>query len=113
MAMVAATIATRQMRSLNLTKNVVERSTQIRKGLARLAAKHPMLGIVRGKGLMMSFELPSAAHVARFQGQMAKNGVLTSLSTGPAVRLLPPLIISESEVDFLLAAVDASLAAIA
>jgi 4-aminobutyrate aminotransferase-like enzyme len=39
--------------------------------------------------------------------------VLTSLSTGPYVRLLPPLIISESEADFLLSATECSLRAIA
>jgi acetylornithine/LysW-gamma-L-lysine aminotransferase len=113
MAMVAATIATRQMRSLNLTKNVVARSAQIKKGFTALRDKHAMIGTIRGKGLMIAFELPSAEHVARFQEEMAQNGVMTSLSTGPAVRLLPPLIISEAEVDFLLAAADRSLQAIA
>jgi acetylornithine/LysW-gamma-L-lysine aminotransferase len=113
MAMVAATIATRQMRSLDLTKNVVARSAQFMKGLGALREKFPMIGTIRGKGLMIAFELPSAEHVARFQEEMSKNGVMTSLSTGPFVRLLPPLIISESEVDFLLAAAESSLRAIA
>jgi acetylornithine/succinyldiaminopimelate/putrescine aminotransferase len=113
MAMVAATIATRQMRSLNLTRNVVARSAQIMQGLAGLRENLPMIRTIRGKGLMIAFELPSADHVARFQEEMAMNGVLTSLSTGPYVRLLPPLIISESEADFLLSATECSLRAIA
>jgi [amino-group carrier protein]-gamma-(L-lysyl/L-ornithyl)-L-glutamate aminotransferase len=112
MAMVAATIATRQMRSLDLTRNVVERSAQFVKGLGELQDKFPSIGPIRAKGLMIAFELPSPGHVAAFQEKMAKNGVMTSLSTGPAVRLLPPLIISESEVDFFLAAAESSLSAI-
>jgi 4-aminobutyrate aminotransferase-like enzyme len=40
---------------------------------------------------------------------MAKNGVKTSLATDCAVRYLPPLIISKSEVDFFLEAIDKSI----
>jgi len=112
MAMVAATIATRQMRTLDLTRNVVARSAQFIKGIAGLREKYPMIGAIRSKGLMIAFELPSEAHVTRFQEEMAQNGVMTSLSTGPAVRLLPPLIISESEVDFLPQAAEKSLQAL-
>lgn len=109
MAMVAATIATHQMRTLNLTRNVVARSAQVFEGLHKLRRRYSIIGDIRGKGLMIGFDLPSAEHVVRFQREMAKHGVKTSLSTGPAVRYLPPLIISEQEVDFLLEAMDRSL----
>ena len=111
MAMVAATIATRQMRSLDLTKNVVDRSVQIFNGLYKLQKKYPALGEVRGKGLMIGFDLPSTESVLRFQQKMAKNGVKTSLSTGCTVRFLPPLIISDSDADFFLKAMNQSLTA--
>jgi len=109
MAMVAATIATRQMISLNITKNVVDRSAQFFKGLLKLQEKYLILGDIRGKGLMVGFDLPSSKMVARFQNEMAKNGVKTSLSTGCTVRFLPPLIISKSDVDFVLNAMEKSL----
>ena len=109
MAMVAATIATRQMMSLNLTKNVIARSAQIFDGFYELQKKYPIVGEVRGKGLMIGFDLPSTEFVIRFQQEMAKNGVKTSLSTGCTVRFLPPLIISNSDVDFLLEATDKSI----
>jgi len=109
MAMVAASIATRQMMRLNLTKNVVARSAEIFDGLSKLRKKYQILGEVRGKGLMFGFDLPSAEFVVRFQREMAKNGVKTSLSTGRTVRFLPPLIISKSDVDFFLEAIDKSL----
>ncbi len=112
MAMVAAMIATRQMKALQLTKNVVERSDQLFRGLRQLREKFPMIGDLRGKGLMIGFDLPSIEHVRRFQLEMAKNGVKTSLSTEKAVRFLPPLIITSGEIDFLLGAMDRSLQAI-
>ena len=111
MAMVAVTIATRQMRSLDLTKNVVDRSVQIFNGLYKLKKKYPALGEVRGKGLMIGFDLPSTESVLRFQQKMAENGVKTSLSTGCTVRFLPPLIISDSDADFFLKAMNQSLKA--
>jgi len=113
MAMVAATIATRQMRTLNLTKNVVVRSAQIVCGIRKLRERYPFIGDIRGKGLMIGFDLPSKEWVDRFQRKMFGNGVKTSLSTGRAVRLLPPLIISEAETDFLLTAMNSAFGAIA
>jgi 4-aminobutyrate aminotransferase-like enzyme len=62
---------------------------------------------------MIGFDLPSKEWVDRFQRKMFGNGVKTSLSTGRAVRLLPPLIISEAETDFLLTAMNSAFGAVA
>lgn len=113
MAMVAAMIATRQMREKNITENVIARSKQIMDGLQELKGKHSHLKSARGMGLMIAFELPSSNDVAAFQKQMAKNAVKTSLSTREWVRLLPPLVMTESDTNHLLNAIDKSLAAIA
>ena len=113
MAMAAAVVAFRQMNRLNLTANVVARSGQISAGLAVLGAKHPVLGGIRIKGLFIGFDLPSSGHVALFQEAMKEQGVITSLSTGPTVRLLPPLLISSDEVEFMLQAIDVALSRIA
>jgi acetylornithine/succinyldiaminopimelate/putrescine aminotransferase len=112
MAMVAAMIATRQMREKNITKNVVARSRQFSKGLKALKAKYAGIGEVRITGLMLAFELPSVRDVSRFQSEMKKNGVKVSLSTGKFVRYLPPLIVTEGDIDFLLEAMDKSFARI-
>lgn len=109
MAMVAAFLATRQMREKNITKNVVVRAKQLFDGLENLKKKHELISAVHGKGLMVGFDLPTAEHVAKFQVQMNENGVKTSLSTGNIVRFLPPLILSESEAAFLLEAIDKSI----
>ena len=109
MAMVAALIATRQMREKDVTGNVIKRSKQIMEGLRRLSEKYLSILDVRGLGLMIAFRLPSIQMVAKFQKEMAENRVKTSLSTREWVRLLPPLILTESDADQLLSAVDKSL----
>jgi len=75
--------------------------------------KYPIIGEIRGKGLMVGFDSPSAEQVTPFQNEMAKHGVKTSLSTGPTVRYLPPLVISESDINFLLRAMEKSLMTLA
>ena len=109
MAMVAATIATKQMRQLNLTHNVVDRSAQLKAGLYNLKEKYSLLGDIRISGLSVGFDLSSVEFVKTFQTLMAQNFVKTSLDTSPTIRLLPPLIISSGEIDFLLKAIDKTL----
>jgi len=109
MAMVAAMIATRQMREKNITVNVIDRSEQLMKGLNDLVKKHDHMNEAHGMGLMIGFSLESAEKVAAFQEEMANQGVKTSLSTREMVRFLPPLIITAAEVDYLLRAIDNSL----
>ncbi len=113
MAMVAATIANRQMREMKLTVNVVARSKQLMAAIHGFREKYPIIGEIRGKGLMVGFDLPSAEQVTLFQNEMTKHGVKTSLSTGPTVRYLPPLVISESDINFLLRAMEKSLMTLA
>ena len=109
MAMVAATIATRQMREKDITANVIERNKQIMKGLKQIKEKYSIIGEIRGLGLMIAFALPDAEMVSKFQREMAKNGVKTSLSTREWVRFLPLLVITEADVNHLLKATDTSL----
>ncbi|APF18684.1 aminotransferase class-III [Caldithrix abyssi DSM 13497] len=109
MAMVAALIATRQMRAKNITQNVIERSQQLLEGLKELQQKHPVVGEIRGRGLMVAFDLGSAQNVERVQTALRENGVKASLSTGSFIRFLPPTVISEGEVNYFLEKLDRSL----
>ncbi|MFH2055784.1 MAG: aminotransferase class III-fold pyridoxal phosphate-dependent enzyme [bacterium] len=113
MAMVAALIATRQMREKDITGNVVKRSQQIMDGLRQLQGRHESIVEMRGLGLMIALKLPVADLVPEFQRAMADNGVKTSLSTREWIRFLPPLIITAEEVDHLLQAIDKSLERVA
>ncbi len=110
MAMTAALIATRQMRAKNITQNVVERSQQMLEGFQRLKEKHAVMGEIRGRGLMVAFDLGSAQNVEKVQAALRENGVKASLSTGSYIRFLPPTVISPGEVDYFLEKLDRSLA---
>ena len=81
-----------------------------------------MIGDVRGgHGLMTAIELVSNRETkapvdkeipARLQEAVYKNGVMVRVS-GPNVIMSPPLIISESEIEHVLAALDAGFSSIA
>ncbi len=58
---------------------------------------------IRGLGMMVGVELPSADHVSRLQEELKRRHVKSSLSTGPVIRLMPPLVITKEEIDNLIA----------
>ncbi len=71
--------------------------------LQELQARHPVIGDVRGAGLLLGVELvtdretrarPPAAVPRALMAALARRGVLTA-SPGPVLRLSPPLVISE------------------
>jgi adenosylmethionine-8-amino-7-oxononanoate aminotransferase len=114
----------------NLVENSRQRGEQALKGLGVLMDKHPIIGDVRGKGLMFGFELvrdqatkqpfDPKQHVSRlFEMAAAKRGLVTYPCTGSIegvlgdmVLLAPPLVISESQVNDVLNIIDDSLSEI-
>ena len=90
----------------DLLSRVRELGERLHAGLERL----PHVSSVRGRGLMLACELdvpaPEVARRALLQQRLIVN------ATGPAtVRLLPPLIVGESEIDLALERLGAALAA--
>jgi predicted acetylornithine/succinylornithine family transaminase len=79
--------------------------------LLALAARHPMVREVRGCGLMRGLDLdrPAAAVVDAAR----ERGLLVNGTAKTVVRLLPPLTITEREVDQAVERLDAALAAVA
>jgi len=78
--------------------------------LRSMAAKHPMVKEVRGKGLMWGLELDrdaSAVVPAALQ-----QGVIVNRTAETVVRLLPALVITEADADEALGRLDAALAAV-
>jgi len=100
LAMISATIAIQQMKKQNITKNVVERGKQLMEGLREIHTD--FIKAVRGLGLFIGVVFPSKLHVIKFQKELKKLGIKSSLSTDNVARFLPPLIISEEEIDYLL-----------
>lgn len=77
--------------------------------LEQLAKKYPSLvKDVRGQGLLLGMELtePGAGVVA----DCLSNGVIINCTMGHILRFVPPLIIEKSDVDTVIAALDAALA---
>jgi acetylornithine/N-succinyldiaminopimelate aminotransferase len=78
--------------------------------LKAIAAKHSMVKDVRGRGLMWGLELTRDAAPVVPAG--LARGVVVNRTAETVVRLLPPLIITEAEVDEGLARLDAALGAV-
>jgi 4-aminobutyrate aminotransferase/(S)-3-amino-2-methylpropionate transaminase len=106
-----ATIAT--MRELDLAGAARRIESIARPRLEALAAKHPAVGEVRGRGAMLALELvkpgetgpfgpaPDAAATGAIATAAHEAGLLllTCGTWGNVIRLLPPLIISDDELD--------------
>jgi acetylornithine/N-succinyldiaminopimelate aminotransferase len=93
----AASLATLQ--TLLEDKEIIS-SIDKKEKLFRDHLQHPKIKEVRGKGLMLAIELEDASLCNRLVEECHKSGLITFffLFTSTAVRLSPPLIISEEEI---------------
>jgi len=92
-----------------LVDNAHTVGTYFRQKLEELQQKHPLIGDVRGKGLMQGLELvkdrktkePAADALAQLMDRCKENGLLIGKGGlyGNVVRLSPPLNISKTDVD--------------
>jgi adenosylmethionine-8-amino-7-oxononanoate aminotransferase len=102
--------------------NVVARAAQLRDGLERLAATHPVVRNVRGRGLLMGLELADPATDLPLFGGVGGSNAITRLAQEcgliiypcaaldvSSVMVAPPLTITADEVDELLTRLDAAL----
>ena len=78
--------------------------------LRAIAAKHPIVKEVRGAGLMWGLELTRDAAPVVPAG--LERGVVVNRTAETVVRLLPPLVITETEADEALGRLDAALGAV-
>jgi 4-aminobutyrate aminotransferase-like enzyme len=102
----------------DLVANAAEVGRYLRQGLLTLAGRHPLIGDVRGEGLLLGVELtdetgePAAADAHQMTEALRERGVLLS-ATGPAgnvLKIRPPLVFQRDHADFLLQALDEALA---
>ena len=90
-----------------LVENAAKMGKKFREGLERLKEKHKIIREIRGKGLMIGVEMKFEVKDILFDG--ISNGVLFLYSGKNILRLLPPLVISESDIDKALEVLDAIL----
>ena len=100
-----------QLLAGGLLAHVTRVGAHLEQRLLALAAKHDMVKEVRGAGLMRGLELdrPAAAVVDAAR----QHGLLVNGTARTVVRLLPPLTITEAEVDQAIERLDAALADVA
>jgi acetylornithine/N-succinyldiaminopimelate aminotransferase len=100
----------------NILQNVQDRGEQLRSGLKAIAAKYPQhIGEVRGWGLINGLELRANIEItaADVVNAAIKEGVLLVPAGPKVVRFVPPLIVTEAEVNTALQAVDKAIAILA
>ena len=104
----AAAIATLDViQEENLVENARVVGAVLADGLAKVAADNPRVGDVRGLGLMLGSEFitsdgaPDPDAASRAQQEAGQRGLLL-LTCGPfgnVVRMIPPLVVTEAQVD--------------
>jgi acetylornithine/N-succinyldiaminopimelate aminotransferase len=91
-------------------QGVRERGQTMRSALERLAARHPnVFGAVRGHGLMLGLEAKGPSR--NFVNHARTFGVMTAAAGGDVVRVLPPLNISQRDIEVAEARLDLAAAA--
>lgn len=80
-----------------LCERARKNGTLLKEKLMHELSEHPAVKSIRGRGFMLGIELDRPANDARAIG--LANGVLFNVTAETVIRLLPPLIISEAEID--------------
>jgi 4-aminobutyrate aminotransferase len=119
----AAALATiRYIEEKDLPRNAAVVGAHLRERLTRLQEKYPLIGDVRGMGLMQAIEcvedrktkVPAPKAVLRVFEETRKRGVLIGKGGlfGNVIRLGPPLIATKDDIDVLCDALDAAFATV-
>ena len=104
----AAALATLQViQDEDLVGNAARQGARLNEGLQKVAADHPEIGDVRGLGLMQAAEFttadgePDPGAAQRAHRAAAERGLLllTCGAYGNVVRMIPPLIVTEAQID--------------
>lgn len=78
-------------------------------GLESLRRKYgSLIREARGKGLILGLELKSKQKAAEAVNKCMAKGLLTILTVGNVIRILPPLVVTRREIDFALEKLDDS-----
>jgi len=117
----AAALVTIDLLRRSLTANAATVGARLMDGLRDLAAKHPLIGDVRGKGLMIGLELVKDRQTKERAPDerdavvqaMFRRGVLLLGAGKNAIRFCPPLVVTKAQVDDVIRLLDEALEEVA
>jgi len=107
----AAFATTRYIIENDIPGNARRVGKHLAEGLDRLKEKHSFITEVRGRGLLLAMEFDSDMALSLRKACLAEGLLVNDVKTD-ALRLMPPLIIGETEVDAALAILDRVLSRI-
>jgi 4-aminobutyrate aminotransferase len=111
----AAALATLQViREEGLIENAARRGSELLAACERLRDRHPVIGDVRGLGLMIGLELTDPPRAKRVLAHALESGralFMTCGSDARVIRLVPPLVVGDPEIEWALAALGEAFAA--
>lgn len=99
------------MLSQDLPSNAAKMGSLLKEKLTALKGKYSIIKEIRGFGLMTGIEL-GQEKAADVKNKLFEQGFLTGSVGTSVIRLLPPLIITEEDIDAFISALDQVLAAI-
>ncbi len=98
LACAAASAVLGVVKNEDFLRDVREKGARLKDGLAPLK-KHTFVRDIRGTGLMVGLELAPELPGAQVVGKMASAGFLLNCAGRNTLRFVPPLVISEAEID--------------
>lgn len=107
LAAAAAVFVINEILSAGFLQTVVERGAHLRERLTELAGRHAIIGDVRGIGLMQAVELKIPG--TPLANAMRERGILVNCTAETVLRFLPPLIVTDGEIDAMITCLDAVL----
>lgn len=99
LACAAANVVVNKLKSGGLLEQIEEKGEYLRCALHERLARHKFVLDIRGKGLIQGVELDAKLPVSEVIGKMSSMGVIIGSAGRNTVRLAPPYIISNSEID--------------
>ncbi|MCP3872371.1 MAG: aspartate aminotransferase family protein [Desulfobacteraceae bacterium] len=101
LACVAGTASLKVFEEENLADQAAKKGKILKQRIEKIAKKSPHVKEVRGKGLFIGIEVKKGNAMV-FCRKLMKLGLIVNDSHGHTIRISPPLVINEEEMDFMI-----------